>query len=104
MALEVNSCQPPGLWIREGEQTSAIAALTAPSHSHGTSKQDPAWAAASLPEEHPTLVEILEKDHSPLLCASCFQSQLPSHYRHAQQQPSAHYSCLPVLLQLDPSG
>lgn len=85
MALEVNSCQPPGLWIREGEQTSAIAALTAtalPSRTllglqHLFQKNTPPWWKSWKRTTLPCSVQAVSKASCPPTTAMPSANLLP---------------------------
>ena len=73
MILEVYSWHTSGLQVRKEAETMAISCpdslISQPQHFQALC---PAWAAASLPESHPILVEILETHSSSLPCAGCF--------------------------------
>lgn len=69
MTLEVYSWHTPGLQIGKGAETRTISChdclISQPQRFWA---QGSAWAAASLPEKHPTLVEILETQLINALC------------------------------------
>lgn len=85
MALEVNSCQPPGLWIREGEQTSAIAALTATALpirtllglQHVFQKNTPPWWKSWKRTALPCSVQAVSKASCPPTTAMPSDNLLP---------------------------